>query len=253
VLLLLVQFVFVHSYITTLSTASHTMTYHWKKIGRTPVNMASVDRGLLKSVDVQTLVAGTPLAGKPLKRVYAASADGWDRNAFHAKVDYGRPTIIVAKPKRGEVVGGYNPFGWESRDDYRDTFNSFVFKVQRDGKIERCKKVGGSGAAIYDFGDYGPRFGGDALFVPLNPAKGSARLARSSLGTYYAFMSNGQGSLFGTQGQADVELEELEAYIQNIPGLVVTGDISVDPTGKGNVGSPFDFISEIFSLKKKQG
>jgi hypothetical protein len=68
--------------------------------------------------------------------------------------------------------------------------------LQRDKKpserVEYCEKVGGSGAAIFDWARAGPTFGADALIVgpPLSPVMGgfagpeSETVAAGDMSTY---------------------------------------------------------------------
>ncbi|EEH53591.1 uncharacterized protein MICPUCDRAFT_9103, partial [Micromonas pusilla CCMP1545] len=109
--------------------------------------------------------------------------------------------------------------GWASREDYRDAFNAFLVKwpnCAAPGDASAApfilEKVGGPGAAIFDFGAEGPIFGADALKIPLGraPSMGSSyaaiggealfgggKTAKSRLGSAYASPPDGTGSLFG--------------------------------------------------------
>jgi hypothetical protein len=108
--------------------------------------------------------------------------------AFHAKVDNMGPAFLLAKTKTGSYFGAFNPLGWASREDYRDAFNAFLVKwpncaAPGDASSSAApfilEKVGGPGAAIFDFGAEGPIFGADALKIPLGraPSMGSSYAA----------------------------------------------------------------------------
>ena len=74
------------------------------------------------------LLEGTFLEGKPLRRAYKASKDGWSARDFHRCVDFGGPAIVVAA-SGPSVFGGYNPRGWLSTDDYYSSNNAFLFAI----------------------------------------------------------------------------------------------------------------------------
>lgn len=164
---------------------------------------------LLTKVNVNALCQGTMLKPSALSCVYQASKDGFDSSDFHAKVDAlgGVPSLVIASVKSGggllgmrstsEIIGGYNPFGWSSVNDYRPTRKAFVFAV-RDGEILRCNKLGGADAAIYDFDDEGPVWGSEALRISLNPRKtGDVKLVTSRLGSDYERIGGGSGGTGG--------------------------------------------------------
>lgn len=91
-------------------------------------------------------------------------------------------------------------------------------------------KVGGSGAAIFDFGAEGPIFGADALKIPLGraPSMGSSyaaiggsslfgggkevKTAKSRLGSAYDSPPDGTNSLFGKGEKFEATLTELRVY-----------------------------------------
>mmetsp|Transcript_13750 Transcript_13750/g.22917 ORF Transcript_13750/g.22917 Transcript_13750/m.22917 type:complete len:278 (-) Transcript_13750:1129-1962(-) len=188
---------------------------------RTTLRMQSTvpKNSLLSKVDIQSLVKQTALLDKPLTRIYTASKDGWDASAFHRKVDFNPPvpSLVIMKTKSGGVSGCFNPLGWQSRDDYRDSRNCFLYKVTKSGNIEKSTKIGGSGAALYDFGDRAIWFA-EALNIPMNPKYLPNKTAKSNLGTSYSTLSeSGEGSVFfeGKGGRGEfgtAQLVELEVY-----------------------------------------
>lgn len=156
---------------------------------------------LLAKVNVGSLTQGTMLPSA-LTCIYSAKKDGFDCRSFHAKVDVGLPSIVVASVQSGgiagiggttEIIGGYTPFGYSGVNDYRSTAKAFVFKVMGE-EIVKCAKLGGSEAAVYDFDDEGPVFGSEALRISLSEIKtGDVRLVTSRLGTDYARLDGGSG------------------------------------------------------------
>ena len=172
-----------------------------------------------------SLLAGTNLGGKQLARCYKASADGWSALDFHRQVDELGSIILVGQLKSGELVGGYNPRGWESIDDYRATPRAFLFcsfAGDEDSRSwEQCAVLGPGDIAIFDNARGGPQFGAaDLVFgAPLAPVMGGfagpdtmddtrtagdLRTVKSQLGGSYAKL---KGAAFPSG-----ELIELECY-----------------------------------------
>lgn len=172
------------------------------------------------------LLASTNLGGKTLERCYRASEDGWSALDFHRQVDGVGSVLVVGELETGELVGGYNPTGWESRDDYRATPRAFLFcslatPVNGTERAWTQLSVLGPGdVAIFDFARGGPQFGAADLVIgaPLAPVmgglagpdtmddtrtSGDLRGVRSKLGGSYE-----PCEAFPTSGQ----LVELEAY-----------------------------------------
>ncbi|RGB33219.1 hypothetical protein C1646_816207 [Rhizophagus diaphanus] len=95
--------------------------------------------------------------------IYRASRDGKTSEAFHKKCDNKGATIVMIKIKGSEqIIGGYNPFDWDSDKIYKNTKDSFLFTFI-DRRDTKTAKVGYSNG-IYSIGcypSYGPIFGGD--------------------------------------------------------------------------------------------
>ncbi|GAB0496503.1 hypothetical protein MMPV_007815 [Pyropia vietnamensis] len=178
--------------------------------------------------------------------------------AFHAATNLGGvPSLLVASDADGPGVwGGYNPVGWDSRDDYRDSLTAFLFREPLagsaeaaagaaavaeasaiaaaeaedgraglktptpvavwnggDGSILVAEKVGGSGAAVFDFADWAVRWGSDALAMPMNDAKGlPLDRAVSVLGTQYGALPGGGRTVFGG-GRSSVSVRKLRVFV----------------------------------------
>lgn len=107
----------------------------------------------------------------------------------------------------GITCGAYNPLGWQSRDDYRQSLRAFLFKIDNKGQILKSNKRQG-GPALYDFGDRALWFA-EGLYVPMSVKYMGLKRARSTLGSAYTELPNGETSLFGT---GETELSELECY-----------------------------------------
>ncbi|GBC09563.1 hypothetical protein RclHR1_08990007 [Rhizophagus clarus] len=94
--------------------------------------------------------------------LYRASRDGNTTTAFHDKCDKKGATIVVVKIKGSEqIIGGYNPFDWDSSSGYKNTTNSFIFSFGDRKDIESAKAGYNNGTtSIGCYPNYGPIFGG---------------------------------------------------------------------------------------------
>eukprot|EP00798_Chlamydomonas_sp_ICE-L_P016583 gene16583-22817_t len=146
---------------------------------------------------IRPLLAGTQLETKPMKMVYQASVDGWNAQAFHQGVDDAGPAVVVAFSEGGAVAGGYNPEGWVGLGEDRYSMGAFLF-CWNDGDTSKPTakliKVGTPNLAVMDRPDTGPCFGADGLTILLK--RGSEKVAKSKLGTYYARRPDNGRSLF---------------------------------------------------------
>ncbi|KAH6804067.1 TLDc domain protein [Perilla frutescens var. frutescens] len=166
------------------------------------------------------LVAKTFLKGRELKCCYKANVDGFSATDFHNKCDFKGPCVIIGYTKHDFKFGAFNPEGYRSTDDYYDSFDAFLFYWPDDGANPIIlPKVGGSGAALFDYARGGPQFGADGLLIgpPLAPVMGGfagpdtnsgvgdLRQAKSRLGLSYAKRGDGKESLFGDEPRATLD------------------------------------------------
>ncbi|KAG7599020.1 TLDc domain [Arabidopsis suecica] len=168
-----------------------------------------------------SLVNKTFLKGRELKCCYKASIDGFSATKFHERCDFKGPCVIIAYTKdKSFKFGGFSPEGYRSTDDYYDTFDAFLFYW-----LDNCddpivlSKVGGSGAALFDYARGGPQFGADGLLIgpPLAPVMGGfagpdtnsgigdLRMAKSRLGLSYAKRKDGKESIFGDENKVSLD------------------------------------------------
>ena len=97
--------------------------------------------------------------------LYRASRDGNTAVVtFHEKCDNKGPTIVIAKIANSEqIVGGYNPFQWDS-SGYKATKDSFIFSFTNRNNIQTAKvsypNDGYYNTSINCYSNYGPTFGG---------------------------------------------------------------------------------------------
>jgi hypothetical protein len=94
--------------------------------------------------------------------LYRANRDGYTTKAFHDKCDNKGATIVIIKINGTEqIVGGYNPFDWDSSGKYKNTTNSFIFSFTNRNDIKTAKVGYNNGSnSIGCYSNYGPIFGG---------------------------------------------------------------------------------------------
>lgn len=174
------------------------------------------------------LLARTQLESRELQCLYDANKHGWTANAFHEQVDRKGASVVLVRTKEGIVAGGYNPKGWVGYGESRGSVAAFLFtwrvKVGSgtvlDGKeAVKLRKVGKASLAVLDNPEEGPRFGADALVIPLKPPRATwegedeDRFGRSKLGSYYERMPDGGSCLFGKGEKGrKVELVGLKVF-----------------------------------------
>ncbi|GBC07282.1 hypothetical protein RclHR1_07360005 [Rhizophagus clarus] len=104
-----------------------------------------------------------PCKFKPL---YRASRDGNTAAAFHKKCDNKGVTIVIVKIKNSEqIVGGYNPLSWDSSDQNKFTYDSFIFSFTDRNNLHNANVGYSYGDALHSIGaigcrsSHGPMFG----------------------------------------------------------------------------------------------
>lgn len=210
----------------------------------------------------------------------SSGKEAFSTTAFHSATNLGGvPSLLVAADIDGPGVwGGYNPVGWDSRDDYRDSLTAFLFREPPagsaeaaagaaavaeasaiaaaeaenrarletpapaavwdggDGSILVAEKVGGSGAAVFDFADWAVRWGSDALSMPMNDAKGlPLDRAVSVLGTQYGALPGGGRSVFG-EGRSSVSVRALRVFVSEQWAPKQVGEVEKKSKGGGLFG-----------------
>jgi len=116
---------------------------------------------------LQTLLKDTYLASNVdnMKCVYKASRDGWSAIDFHNCVDNRGSGLVVARTRTGITLGGFNPNGWRSTDDYYLSNAAFLWYAKGNNNINnnnsavKCPIGSSSNAAVYDYATGGPCFG----------------------------------------------------------------------------------------------
>jgi hypothetical protein len=113
------------------------------------------------------LLAGTSLdpSRVALTRCYKASVDGWSAVAFHRCVDDKGSGLVVARSRSGCTLGGFNPLGWRSSDDYGQSMQAFLFAEAETGEFRKAAVFPGGEACIFDYASAGPCFGAADLVI----------------------------------------------------------------------------------------
>ncbi|KAG9300218.1 hypothetical protein G9A89_002664 [Geosiphon pyriformis] len=104
--------------------------------------------------------------GNDFSLLLQGSRDGFTPADFHRLCDNKGATLTVIKVKgTGQLIGGYTPESWHSRDSWIDGKGSFIFSLG-DGKVENAK-FGKfvSGKGTYAGLKYGPYFGSKSILM----------------------------------------------------------------------------------------
>ncbi|GBB96635.1 hypothetical protein RclHR1_00280027 [Rhizophagus clarus] len=106
--------------------------------------------------------------------IFRGSRDGFTPEKFHEICDNKSYTIAIIKVKDShEVLGGYNPIIWESRDcnsvshsEFGKTKDSFIFSFNKDDiKNHILSRVKDVDYAIDNYRFHGPSFGRGDLII----------------------------------------------------------------------------------------
>ncbi|EXX74975.1 hypothetical protein RirG_046100 [Rhizophagus irregularis DAOM 197198w] len=113
------------------------------------------------------------------KLIYRSSREGFDVCKFHEYCDNKGSTIVIIKVRDSrEIIGGYNPLGWNDTNKYNETSyllsydknviyktsNSFIFSITNRA-IPILSRISSENEAIYCNKKMGPCFGLKDLFV----------------------------------------------------------------------------------------
>jgi hypothetical protein len=97
-----------------------------------------------------------------MKKIFSGQ-DGFDAQTFHKNCDNKGATIWIAKVQGStQLIGGYNPLGWNGHIVWKKTPDSFLFNFT-DGKNITTAKLGyvsNAYDAVYCDSKSGPFMGG---------------------------------------------------------------------------------------------
>mmetsp|Transcript_24610 Transcript_24610/g.28161 ORF Transcript_24610/g.28161 Transcript_24610/m.28161 type:complete len:266 (-) Transcript_24610:199-996(-) len=121
------------------------------------------------NVPVVEILQGTNIdpekSNVDLQCVYKASKDGWSAIDFHNCCDGRGSGLVVVLTNSGKKIGGFNPIGWQSTDDYGTTNAAFLWYINNGGTIKKCPVLSGGNAAVFDYATGGPHFGAADLII----------------------------------------------------------------------------------------
>ncbi|RHZ48301.1 hypothetical protein Glove_553g36 [Diversispora epigaea] len=105
--------------------------------------------------------------------ILRGSRDGFGVNVFWNLCNRKTNLVVVVKVKDiDEILGGYNPIGWNSNlnGQYSATNDSFIFSLKnRNIENHILSRVKNASCAIYNYSDYyGPNFGGGVFYMCMN-------------------------------------------------------------------------------------
>ncbi|RIA99034.1 hypothetical protein C1645_812023 [Glomus cerebriforme] len=91
------------------------------------------------------------------------SRDGFTPKKFHELCDNKPNTITFIKVKgTEEIIGGYNPLKWESKGNWVNTKDSFIFSFKNKNiKNAIISNVKNTNCALFFASNFGPYFGSD--------------------------------------------------------------------------------------------
>lgn len=100
--------------------------------------------------------------GKKWKLIYKGSKHGFQASTFHSNCNNKGETITVVLSNDGYIFGGYTSIAWISDGNYRQDNNAWLFTLTNPEGTQPVKLpiTQNHGYAIYDYGSYGPTFGG---------------------------------------------------------------------------------------------
>ncbi|GBB96633.1 hypothetical protein RclHR1_00280025 [Rhizophagus clarus] len=115
------------------------------------------------------------------KLIFRGSRDGFMPENFHEICDDKPRTIAIIKVKDSdEILGGYNPINWESREcspvthnEFSETKDSFIFSFsnKNDIKNHELSRIKDEKHAIDNYFSYGPSFGLGDLVIYGGPKR----------------------------------------------------------------------------------
>lgn len=167
---------------------------------------------------LQDILKDTVLKRTTLNCVYSAARDGFDNEVFFDRNRLGfggTPSLVIGQTEDLRIFGGFNPVGFDGRDDYRDSANAFLFAIDEvTGNVLRSRPLADGKSAIFDFENTAVKFGAASLVIPMNRGKFGLmeNEAFSQLGIHYEELPNGMKSIFGVEGTA--RLKNIEVWIE---------------------------------------
>ncbi|KAG9298443.1 hypothetical protein G9A89_008707 [Geosiphon pyriformis] len=113
--------------------------------------------------------------GNDFKLLLRGSRDGFTPADFHRLCDDKGATISVIKVKgTGQIIGGFNPQSWHSRNQWLDGEGSFIFYLGDDNAENAILSKFVKGCGPFNGPDCGPYFGNNNIRLSGNNFKNSS-------------------------------------------------------------------------------
>ena len=143
--------------------------------------------------------------------LYRGSRDGFTASAFHAKCNGYANTLTIFNTTKSNVFGGYTTAVWSSSNGYKHDPNAFIFTLKNKYDKPMMLKVSHPSYAIYDAANYGPTFGGHAIYNAADFKSGSSYTSVANHYTYTYTLVNHQ-AIFN--GEYNFITDEVEVYVR---------------------------------------
>nr|ACD54671.1 B-box zinc finger family-like protein [Adineta vaga] len=97
------------------------------------------------------------------KLIYKTTRDGSDSISFHRLCDNQGPTMTLIQSTTNCLFGDYASKCWQSSSSFVDASESFLYLLTNaNGNLPTKFPYNNDRKALYNFGSYGPIFGGEA-------------------------------------------------------------------------------------------
>ena len=143
---------------------------------------------------------------KDTELFYRASENGFAASHFHKQCDGKGANVCLIKTIDGHIFGGYTKIGWNSRQNYVNDSDAFLFSIVNPSNNPFKSKNKNSGNAIYDYSSYGPTFGDNHdLFISSNSNQNTS--SYSNCGYSYDFPDQ-----YYLCGKYNFQVSEIEVW-----------------------------------------
>ena len=143
----------------------------------------------------------------PLKKIkaellYRLSENGESYSTFHELCDNKGPTLTLFHVNDGNIVGIYTPLSWDSKSEWKNDNDTFIFNLNKEQKYKKIK----SDYSAYCNSTYGPY---TYAFGCYSSAKKSILHNAADINSYY---ENGSDILPSNNQKKYYDLLETEVY-----------------------------------------
>lgn len=133
-----------------------------------------------------------------LQLIFKMTENGFTAKDFHQYCDNKGPTLILIKTSNNEIIGGFTPLNWEAKRERESKYDelglTFLFSLTLNKKFDMIKLY--TSPAIQNYGNFGPSFGYDDLYLRTDLREGVSRAYR-----YCNFFYEGKVELIEEKGE----------------------------------------------------